>query len=129
MKLAEKISYWLDIAQYDLDTAISMFQSKRYLYTVFMCQQALEKMLKAIFLKQFGKEPPRTHSLVYLESLLELDLTESQNKLLAELTSYYIEGRYPTYKQKLSQLVHEAKAESMLQNTKEVFICLSCRLK
>ena len=26
------VEYWLDIAQYDLDTAEAMFQTKRWLY-------------------------------------------------------------------------------------------------
>jgi hypothetical protein len=28
----EKVKYWLDIADYDLQTARAMFSSKRYLY-------------------------------------------------------------------------------------------------
>ncbi len=42
MTLEEKIEHWLDIAEYDLETAAAMQNSARYLYTVFMCQQAKE---------------------------------------------------------------------------------------
>ncbi len=35
----EKVEHWLDIAEYDLETAAAMQKSGRYLYTVFMCQQ------------------------------------------------------------------------------------------
>lgn len=51
MTPAEKIEHWLDIAEYDLETAVAMQNSARYLYTVFMCQQALEKLLKAIYIQ------------------------------------------------------------------------------
>ncbi len=33
-----KYEYWLDIAEYDLETAKANYKSGRYLYVVFMCQ-------------------------------------------------------------------------------------------
>ena len=40
---------WLASADYDMQTAEAMFESKRYLYVVFMCHLALEKTLKALY--------------------------------------------------------------------------------
>jgi HEPN domain-containing protein len=48
----EKYDYWLDIAKYDLDTADAMLDSKRWLYVVFMCQQAVEKLTKGLYSKR-----------------------------------------------------------------------------
>lgn len=45
MDKQEKIQYWLDISDYDLETARAMLFSERYLYVVFMCQQAMEKII------------------------------------------------------------------------------------
>jgi len=64
MSISEKVEYWLDIADYDINTARSLQKNRRYLYTVFMCQQAVEKLLKAIHLHKFAKESPRSHNLV-----------------------------------------------------------------
>ena len=50
MDSKEKYAHWKDIALYDLDTAEAMFQSGRYLYIVFMCQQAIEKLSKGLFI-------------------------------------------------------------------------------
>ena len=58
MEISEKIEYWLDIADYDIQTARSMQNTGRYLYTVFMCQQAAEKILKANYIRRFSKEAP-----------------------------------------------------------------------
>jgi len=49
MDAKDKFGYWLDIAEYDLDTAEAMFLSGRWLYVVFMCQQAIEKLCKGTF--------------------------------------------------------------------------------
>jgi HEPN domain-containing protein len=38
---------WIALAVYDLDTAQLMLEAGRYLYVIFLCHLALEKMLKA----------------------------------------------------------------------------------
>lgn len=43
---------WLDQVKYDLDTAESMFNIGRYIYTIFMCHLAIEKALKALTVKK-----------------------------------------------------------------------------
>ena len=38
----DKTAYWLDIADYDLDTAEAMHQTGRWLYVAFMCHHNIE---------------------------------------------------------------------------------------
>jgi HEPN domain-containing protein len=128
MKDKEKISYWTDTGNYDLKSGEFMQKSGRYVYTAFLCQQALEKYLKALHIKKYSKEAPRTHNLVYLVGLLELEIGEDRLKLLTDLTSYYIEGRYPTYKQKISKVLNKKKAESILSETKRIMKWLKLML-
>jgi len=52
------IKNWIDLACYDLETASAMLASGRYLYVAFTCQQAIEKLLKALFVKQENRTPP-----------------------------------------------------------------------
>jgi len=129
LKISEKIEYWLDIADYDIETSHHMQNSHRYLYTVFMCQQAIEKILKALYLQKFSKEAPPSHNLVYLQSLLDLNLSQTQLQLLADLTTYYIEGRYPSYKKRLSSLIGSEKSSEVLERSQEVYQCLRSKIK
>ncbi len=62
MLQAEIIQKWLDRVEYDMDTARAMLQTKRYIYVIFMCQQAVEKCLKA-FLIHRGLEIVPVHNL------------------------------------------------------------------
>jgi HEPN domain-containing protein len=39
---------WMATSNYDLKTAEAMLKSKRYIYVVFMCHLAIEKMIKAV---------------------------------------------------------------------------------
>lgn len=46
MEPYEKVTYWLDSADYDLETAKAMLDTGRLLYVGFMCHQTVEKVLK-----------------------------------------------------------------------------------
>lgn len=41
----DKVKYWIDLSDYDLDTALAMLKSRRYLYVGFMSHQTIEKIL------------------------------------------------------------------------------------
>jgi HEPN domain-containing protein len=47
----QKIRYWIDLSDYDVETAVAMLNSKRFLYVGFMCHQAIEKVFKAYYVK------------------------------------------------------------------------------
>lgn len=44
-RMDDRIKYWVEMAEYDFDTAKAMLDTKRYLYVGFMCHQVIEKML------------------------------------------------------------------------------------
>jgi len=46
---------WFKQADYDLDTARAMFDSGRYIYTIFMCHLSIEKALKGVYAGKFEK--------------------------------------------------------------------------
>ena len=46
------VGHWVERARYDLETAKAMLECQRYLYVAYMCQQAIEKIIKAIIAQQ-----------------------------------------------------------------------------
>jgi len=94
--LTDKSQYWLEIAEYDLETARAMLQTGRYLYVGFMCHQVIEKTLKAA-LEKIGIDPPKIHRLRKLAELAELyqNMSEDQHHFLSLLEPLNIEARYP----------------------------------
>ena len=115
------IEHWIERSQYDLDTAKAMFDAGRYLYVAYMCQQTVEKMLKAIIAQQ-GKENFPIHNLNRLSEISEIsdELSSEQFNFLAELTPYHIEVRYGDYKEKLSEIIDEQKAQRVYKKTLEI---------
>jgi HEPN domain-containing protein len=67
----EKYGYWLETAQYDLDTADAMFASGRWVYVVFMCQQAIEKLVKGLYVLYVDDNVPKTHNIRILVERLK----------------------------------------------------------
>jgi len=116
------VAHWVERAKYGLETAKAMLDTARYLYVAYMCQQAVEKLLKAIMAYQ-GKENMPVHNLIRLSELAEIkdNLNSEQFKFLAELTPCCIEARYGDYKESLSEIINKEKAKEVYQKTQEIF--------
>jgi HEPN domain-containing protein len=56
------VTHWIERSQYDLETAKAMMEARRYIYVAYMCQQAIEKIFKAI-IAQAGKQNFPIHNL------------------------------------------------------------------
>ena len=125
MNAQEKFAYWLDTAQYDLETAGAMLASGRYLYVAFMCQQAVEKLAKGLYLLYIDDNIPRIHIIRQIirafENQLAKPIAAERYKLFDDLSAFYISGRYTDYKSKLSAQVNEQEAMALFEQTKEVF--------
>jgi HEPN domain-containing protein len=130
-KMSQKIiDNWLSLAKYDLATAQDMLDAKRYLYVAFMCQQAIEKILKACYVKQLTSTPPYTHNLLRLVKELSFkdEMGGQTITTIEELNSYYIESRYTENIEELSKVLTEAKAIAILNSTRELFEWIKAHL-
>jgi HEPN domain-containing protein len=86
---------WLRGAEYDIQTAQSLCKSRRYIYVIFMCHLAVEKLLKAIVAEDSTSPPPRTHNLYRLLELSRLDVPETHKDIGAKLHTMSVATRYP----------------------------------
>ena len=100
-----------------------------------MCQQAVEKLVKGLYVLYTGEEADRTHNIarVYNKIFKEnknvkgVNDEEFNNKsqeymeFFGELLYYYIAERYPSYKEKLSSTISKDNGKKVLDRTEEVF--------
>ena len=91
----EDIQPWLRYAASDLASAEVLHTAGQELNALFHLQQAVEKTLKAVFVKTAGNTPPRVHNLRKLAALCKLRLTSGQTQLIEDLTASYNDSRYP----------------------------------
>ena len=114
------ILYWINLSKYDIDTAKAMLASRRYLYVLFTCQQAIEKMLKALVVKNTGSFPPKIHDLVKLLTIAGIEAPDEKKEFLAKLNYYYLETRYPAELSEISKLIKRQTALNIFNETRKM---------
>lgn len=127
--MKKTIEEWIEIAEYDLNTAEAMLKTERYLYVAFMCQQSLEKILKAVYVHNKNEIPPRTHNLLYLLDVLKIKMEGDNLNLLSYLNQFYLESRYPGERIELARTINKEKAQEILEKAKGAFKCLKQKLQ
>jgi HEPN domain-containing protein len=128
MSAQEKYEYWLDAAQYDLGTAKAMLDGGRWLYVAFMCQQAIEKLVKNLYILYLDDNVPKSHNIRSIigsyEDKLPMGIPLETRDLFVTLSTCYLNNRYPEYKDKLSAQIREPQAKELFSQTQEVFAWL-----
>jgi HEPN domain-containing protein len=110
------IRMWLDRVEYDMDTAKAMLQTGRWIYSIFMCQQSLEKCLKALIAYQ-DKEIVPIHNLRRLAEIGSIihEFDESTLVKLDFLSNYYFNARYKEDLNQLSKGINETLVQDFIQ--------------
>ncbi len=91
--MMNRIQLWFEQARKDLEVAKKLLEDSYYYASAFFCQQAVEKALKALYLKKKREVPPPTHSLVVLGNELKVD--RKLFDFLRRLSTEFIATRYP----------------------------------
>jgi len=128
--MEKQIKYWIDLSDYDLETAEAMLSGRRYLYVGFMCHQTIEKAFKAYFSKLKSETAPYSHSLSYLAKKGEFYelFSEKQKEFIDQVEPLNIEARYPSHKEKLLKSLSESKCREIISQTKELQKWIKMRL-
>ena len=130
MPQVEIIQKWLDRVEYDMDTARAMLQTKRYIYVIFMCQQAVEKCLKA-FLIHRGSEIVPVHNLRRLCELGEIigEMNDSSLLRIDFLSRFYLNARYKEDIKELSTGITEGISKDFIDFSEEMIRWLCQQMK
>ncbi|MEG1547258.1 MAG: HEPN domain-containing protein [Clostridia bacterium] len=124
MKRIEKYGYWLMLSDYDLGTIDALIVGKRWVYVAFLCQQAVERQLKSMYVYYMDAEPPKTHNVNFLFSKIinsdefkkEADVVRFEVRkaecedFLVDAMFYYMSDYPFSYKNISSRFVDEALA-------------------
>ncbi len=118
----DKVNYWKDLSDYDLETAAAMLNSKRFLYVGFMCHQTIEKIFKAYYSKLTSEVAPFSHSLSYIARKGQFyDIfSEEQQDFIDQLEPLNIEARYPSHKERLLKSLTNEKCKELIEKTQQL---------
>lgn len=130
----EKYRYWMVLSDYDLATATDLIHCERWPYVAFLCQQAVERLLKGMYVCYVGKEAPKTHNVPFLFSKLadnealqnssrgSLFAAEKDEKedFLIDLMFYYVTDYPFSYKKVMDRFIDRATALDIYEKTQEL---------
>ena len=116
--MREEIKLWWEQAQRDFESAEKNFDIGEFHICVFLCQQAVEKSLKALGIKNKG-ELIKIHSVIKLGK--ENSVPEKIISKLERLEPIYQKSRYPDVSEKVPFEEYSKKdAEEILEICQEV---------
>jgi len=122
------VQYWLEGAEYDINVTDAMYQTEKYPYALFIGHLALEKLLKALFVRTLKEHAPHTHSLTLLASKLSIEIPKNTIKKLARFMEFHFEARYPEEQKVFYKKCTKKFTKEKLQEIKEVFAWLKEKL-
>jgi HEPN domain-containing protein len=93
--IGKQIIHWRNSAEEDWSVAQDLVSRGKIRHGLFFAHLTLEKTIKAHVCKATGELASKIHNLVRLSQIAGLALSEEQIDLLAEVSEFNIEGRYP----------------------------------
>ena len=124
----ELIDYWQKAAKDAMDTANTLFIPGKYHHCLFFLHLAIEKISKAVFVKNKNATPPPSHDLLRLAEIAGLKIATSRKLELAEITSFNISARYDDYKNQFYQKATREYTNKWLKIGKNILTEMATKL-
>ena|ERR1035438_2486213 len=125
MTKQEHIDYWIMNAERDWVRAEKCFEGKDYVYALFFAHLSLEKICKALWVKDNESNyPPMIHNLVSILGNTSIKLSIEDNSFLKEMNTYQLESRYSDYQDKIYKTCTKEFTENTLLKAKNIKQCL-----
>jgi HEPN domain-containing protein len=98
----------------------SLFLSGSNNWALFVGHISVEKLLKALYVKQRKQHAPRIHNLYRLAELCGIELTDDYPDWLDTVTSFNINARYDDYKKEFQRICTNEYTELWIGRIKEL---------
>ncbi len=123
------INHWIASSDEDFETMIILFESKKYVWALFVGHLMVEKLLKALFIKENGHHPPLIHNLLRLAEKDNLSLSKDQEIEFATITAFNINTRYDDYKNSFQKICTPDFTEIWIEKLKLIRLWIKEQIK
>jgi HEPN domain-containing protein len=114
------VKHWIETSEDDLNTMITLYDSKSYGWSLFLGHISTEKLLKALYVKKFQEHAPFTHNLYRLGELIGLEMSDEHSDWLDEITSFNLNARYDDYKKEFYKLCTADYTKAWIEKIKHI---------
>ena len=129
MNVEEQIKYWVATAEHDMPAAEHLFTNGQYVWCLYIGHLILEKILKAVYVRDNKTTPPKIYDLVKLAKATKLELTKEQMEFLNIATDFNLETRYPDVKMALYKTYDKKFTEENFPRLKGLYQWIKSQLK
>ena len=122
------VRFWLLSSKDNFETADAMLKAGRYNFAMFMCQQAVEAILKAVFIVQKNERPEFIHKLPKLVEMTGIEIPKSIDNKILKIDAHYIKARYKEDRFNV-KIYNRRNAAGLLKDTEDVLQWFTKKLK
>ena len=125
MTKEQYVDYWIDTANNDWLTVEAMFAADRYLHCLFWAHLVLEKLAKAIWVKNHEDNiPPKVHNIVWLLEESQVEINSEDKIFLEVFNRFQLSTRYPDYLRRIDKICTKNLTIEQLAKVKNIRQCL-----
>lgn len=121
INIEKVVKYWLESAEHDYETMLSLYKTKRYSDSLFYEHIVLEKVLKAAVVKNIKEHAKLTHNLLMLYENSGITILRDDLEFLAEVNKFNIKARYPDYKLAFYKTCNKDYTKVRLEKIKKLY--------
>ena len=122
------ISFWISEADEALKVADHLVEKDDFSYALFFGHLALEKMLKALCVKELREHAPPIHNLNRLAKIAGIELDKQAESDFVTVTAFNIEFRYPDFKSSFRKKCTPQFTTAQMETIKRYFTWLKSQL-
>lgn len=101
------INYWRESSEQNYATMQNLIKTQEYAWALFMGHLVIEKLLKALYVKNLRKHPVFSHDLLRLADKMAIVLPPNYDEWLDKITTFNLNARYDDYKQSFRKICTE----------------------
>lgn len=118
------IKHWKNSSDQNFRTMQNLLKSKDYSWALFLGHLVIEKLLKAVYVKNNQTHAPFTHDLLRIADKSNLKLSEEQIEWLDKITTFNLNARYDNYKQEFYKICNKEFTTIWVNRIKDLRVWL-----
>ena len=101
------ILHWRESSDENYATMQNLIKTREFAWSLFLGHLVIEKLLKALYVKELKKHPIFSHDLLRLANKIAVSLPNEYEDWLDEITTFNLNARYDNYKKSFNKLCTE----------------------
>ncbi len=114
------INHWVESSDRDFRAMQNLYNSKDYSWSLFIGHLVIEKLLKAIYIRNIREHPIPIHDLTRIAAKAGIECSEEVLNQLDTITTFNISARYEDFKQSFYSKCNKEFTENWIHQISEL---------